>query len=392
MCCMQATDTVLKGAVAEGRIAGVAAAAGSRESVVYKGAFGMADPANDVALEIDSIFRIASMTKAVTSVAAMQLVDRGAIALDDDAAKHVPELGDVGVLERFDPATSAPVLRPPVCPITVHHLLTHTSGFSYEMWNADVVAYQQKTGLLSVIGQGDGHMGAPLFGDPGARWDYSISTDWLGRLVERVSGSNLDEYLRQNILGPLSMDDTFFEVPSNKLARLVKVQQRLADGSLVDAPLGPPAPEGFYSGGGGLVSTACDYIRFLRMLLNGGTLDGVRILEERTVQAMGENQLGDLPVRVLTTADENLSLDVDFFPGVAKTWGLGFLINTDPLEGRRAAGSLSWAGFFNTYYWIDPETHVCGVILMQMLPFFDTEAVALYDEYERAVYSVLSGR
>ena len=389
---MKAIDTVLKEAVSRRRVAGVAAAAATRRGVTYEGAFGTADVANDVGLSIDSIFRIASMTKAVTSVAALQLVERGAIGLDDDAAKHVPELGDVRVLERLDAATGEPVLRPPARPITVRQLLTHTSGFSYEMWSPEVVAYREQTGLPSVMEAGDGFMRAPLLDDPGARWDYSISTDWLGRLVECASGSNLDEYFRQNILGPLAMHDTLFELPPDKLARLATVQQRQADGSLAELPFGPPTPNGFYEGGGGLVSTAGDYLRFLRMLLGGGALDGVRVLEERTVDQMGVGQIGDLPVRALRTTNADLSRDVDFFPGTAKTWGLGFLVNTEPLEGRRAAGSLGWAGFFNTYYWIDPETGVCGVILMQLLPFFDSEAMTLYDAYERAIYSALSER
>jgi CubicO group peptidase (beta-lactamase class C family) len=389
---VKAIDTVLKEAVSRRRVAGVAAAVATRQGVVYEGAFGTADVANGVGLGVDSIFRIASMTKAVTSVAALQLVERGAIRLDDDAAKHVPELGDVRVLERFDAASGEPVLRPPARPISVRHLLTHTSGFSYEMWSPEVVAYREQTGLPSVMDAGDGFMSAPLLDDPGARWDYSISTDWLGRLVERVSGSNLDDYLRQNVLGPLAMHDSLFELPPEKLGRLATVQQRQADGSLGELPFGPPTPNGFYEGGGGLVSTAGDYLRLLRMLLDGGALDGTRILEERTVQRMGEGHIGDLPLRELRTTNADLSRDVDFFPGVAKTWGLGFLVNTEPLEGRRTAGSLSWAGFFNTYYWIDRTTGVCGTILMQMLPFFDTEALALYDAYERAVYSSVSER
>jgi CubicO group peptidase (beta-lactamase class C family) len=388
---MESVDRVLDAPVKKGRILAVAAAAATRDGTIYEGAFGLADPENQIGLELDSIFRIASMTKAVTSVAAMQLVERGVIALDDEAGKHLPELGDVQVFDGFDPQTGEPVLRPPASPVTVQQLLTHTSGFSYEYWSTTVAAYREKTGLPSVLEEGDGFMAAPLFADPGTDWDYSISTDWLGRLIERVGGSNLDEYFRQNILDPLGMHDTLFEIPPDQLGRLVVTQRREADGLLALFPLAPPKPQGFYSGGGGLVSTAGDYLRFLRMLLNGGTLDGARVLEQQTVQAMGAGQIGDLPVRALKTANVSLSLDVDFFPGVAKTWGLGFLINTDPIEGRRAANSLSWAGFLNTYYWIDPESEMCGVILMQLLPFFDTEAIALYDEYERAVYSTLSG-
>lgn len=248
---MKSIDAVLEAAVAGRRLPGVVAAAATRQGVVHEAAFGSADAAGAVRLQADSIFRIASMTKAVTSVAAMQLVERGAIGLDDDAAKHLPELGKLRVLAGYDPASGEPVLRSPVSPISVRQLLTHTSGFAYEMWNAELAAYREKVNLPSILEGGDGFMGAPLLADPGARWDYSSSTDWLGRLVERVSGSSLDDYFRDRIFEPLGMHDTCFEVPPDKLGRLVSVLQRQADGSLVELSLGPPTPNGFYGAGEG---------------------------------------------------------------------------------------------------------------------------------------------
>jgi CubicO group peptidase (beta-lactamase class C family) len=255
------------------------------------------------------------------------------------------------------------------------------------MWNEDIVAYLAKTGLPSALAGGTGFLAAPLICDPGDRWEYGISTDWLGRLVERISGVNLDEYFRRNILDPLEMADTYFELPTEKVGRLVKVLQRQQDSSLTELDYPAPAPNGFYGGGGGLVSTAGDYLRFVRMLLHDGVLDGARILASETVALMGENHLGALPIPVMKTTNPMLSRDVDFFPGVNKTWGLGFLINTEALAEGRAAGSLCWAGFYNTYYWIDRETGVGAVLLTQLLPFYDDKVIALLHEYERALYS-----
>ena len=379
-------DGVLRAAVDEGKVAGVVAVALTRDGVVYERAVGKRDVAGDDDMTVDSIFRIASMTKAITSVAVMQLFDEGVVALDSPAARYVPALGNARVLTGFNADTGEPLLREPVRPVTVRHLLTHTSGFGYETWNGSVQRLVSTGSLESIAGGTDGYFAAPLLFDPGQHWEYGISTDWLGRLVEEVSGKTLDAYLREHVFTPLGMTDTFFNVPADKARRLVTVHQRGSNGSLVEQPRQPPPSGTFFSGGGGLSSTAGDYARFLRMLLNDGTLNGHRVLRADTVALMARNHIGDLEAGAMHTVAPPVSNDFDFFPGSTDTFGLGFLINGEPVDGGRAAGSLAWAGLYNTYFWVDRVRGVAGVILMQILPFYDGEAVDLLDRFERAVY------
>jgi methyl acetate hydrolase len=382
-------DAALRGCIDGGALAGCVASAANRDGVFYTRALGQSDRNLDVPLRTDSLFRIASMTKAVTSVAVMQLVERGALSLDDAASDHVSELADARVLEGFGD-NGTPRLRAPASAPSVRQLLSHTAGFAYEMWNEDITRFHASTGTPSIFAGGDGFLGAPLASDPGTRWEYSLATDWLGILVERVSGETLDAYLHRNVFEPLGMTDTGFDPNKLGIDRLVAVQHRLDDGTLQQAPQPKPGTRNpFLSGGAGLFSTAADYLRFARMLLRGGELDGARVLAAETVVQMARSHTGALTIDPMPTCDTGSSNDVDFFPGAPKSFGLGFLINDADLNGRRASGSLSWAGLFNSYYWIDVRSGVCGVVLMQLLPFFDAGAVALYDAFERAVYATL---
>jgi CubicO group peptidase (beta-lactamase class C family) len=381
-------DSVLREAVDSGAIPGVVAMATNGDGPIYQAAFGANQVAGEVPMSLDSIFRIASMTKAVTSVAVMQLVEDGLVELDAPASEYLAGLAELQVLDGFD-ADGQPILRPPAGPVTVRHLLTHTSGFVYEIWNEDLLRYMQVKSLSSISVDGDGFLAAPLLFDPGERWEYGISTDILGVLVERVSGQTLDVYFEENILAPLGMVDTGFMLSEGKQARLVNVHVRQEDGSLVEGARRPMTRPNFLSGGGGLVSTAGDYLRFLRMFLNDGELDGVRILQAGTVAMMGENQIGELEVGPARSFNAALSNDFDFFPDSVDRFGLGFLLNGDPVPGGRAVGSLAWAGLYNCYYWIDREKGVAAVLLTQILPFADEKVLELFDKFERAVYSDL---
>jgi CubicO group peptidase (beta-lactamase class C family) len=223
---------------------------------------------------------------------------------------------------------------------------------------------------------------------------YGTSVDWVGRLVESLSGKNLEEYFRKRIFIPLRMTDTFYNVPAGKLSRLVTVHRRRdgrPDGALTEQPNQPPSPMSAFNGGGGLISTAGDYSRFLRMLLNGGALDGERILSADTVALMGRNQIGNIGVAALKSALPDLSSDFTFINDGRDKWGIGFLITTDHVAGKRSPGSLSWGGIDNTYFWVDPSRGIAGVIMMQFLPFADTRALAVYDSFERGVYQVVAG-
>jgi CubicO group peptidase (beta-lactamase class C family) len=383
-------DGVLAEGVNAGEVPGVVAAAASDSGILYEGAFGQRDIAAGPAMTLDTVFRIASMTKAITSVAAMQLVEAAKLTLDDPVPAIDPALSSPQVLDGFS-AAGEPILRPARRPITLRHLLTHTAGFTYEMWNARMRRYVDATGTPMVMSGRVAALRRPLCFEPGERWEYGINIDWVGRIVEAVSDQSLDVYLRDHILEPLGMRDTGFVASPAQRARQALVHQRQADGSLEPQPLPEPFTPEFYAGGGGLVSTARDYLAFLQMLLQDGALGGTRILKPKTVAVMNRNHIGELQAGIMKTNAPALSNDVDFFPGMPVRWGLGYMINMQPGPNGRSTGSLTWAGLFNSYYWIDPGRRVTGVILMQILPFADSRAVALYGRFERGVYALVNG-
>jgi len=381
-----AIDRTLREGIERRKIPCVTAMVASQNEILYSGAFGKRDSASGIDVQPDSIFAIASMTKAITSVAAMQLVERGKLKLDEPVAKHLPELAKPDVIEGFD-AAGKPVLRPATKAITLRHLLTHTSGFAYPTWSEEMFKYTQVT---APIAAGAVAPLVPLVFEPGTRWQYGYSADWTGRLVEAVSGLNLEQYFQRNILEPLGMKDTSFIFPADKFDRLVSRSTRQNGGPLQDAPRALPPKPAAFNGGGGLNSTAPDYIRFMQMILRYGR-SGVRdeILSAKSVEMMSVNQIGDLGAGRLKTFLPNTSSDVDLHPGAVDKWGLGFLINPAGYPGGRSAGSLAWAGVFNTFYWIDPPRGICAVIMMQFLPFVDKEAVGLLGDFERSVYANL---
>jgi CubicO group peptidase (beta-lactamase class C family) len=381
-------DAVLRQAVEAKEVPGVVAIAANDKGVIYEGAFGTRNLAQGAAMTPDTIFRIASMTKAATSVAAMQLVEQGKLQLDQPIGGVLPELSAPQVLEGFDDA-GAPRLRPAKRPITLHHLLTHTAGFGYEFLNADLIRYVKASGTPSGSTGKLASLRMPLVFDPGERWEYGINLDWVGRAVEAVSGLPLEVYFRQRIFAPLGMVDTDYVVSSAQQSRLVSVHQRKQDGSLeAIEPKDPPWRE-FWSGGGGLYSTGRDYLVFLQMLMHQGRFNGVQLLRPQTVAIMGQNQIGDIRAGVAKTAMPERSNDFDFFPGMACKWGLGYMLTPQPGPNGRSAGSLTWAGIFNTYYWLDPQKRIAGVYLTQILPFADPKAVALYGEFESGIYGAL---
>ncbi len=375
-------DAQLRAAIERKDVPGVVVIAGDRNGVIYQGAFGMAESGAGRAMALDAIFRIASMTKAVTSVAAVQLIEEGKLALDDRADKYLPELANPPVFESFDAATGAYKLRPAKSPITVRQLFTHTSGLGSGFTSPVLVKFKPRAGETYPAG--------PLLFDPGTDWTYGTSTDQLGRIVEKLSGQDLETYFRERIFGPLGMNDTSYNVPAGKHARLVNLHRRGADGTgpLTEQPRTPPNPATRFTGGGGLYSTAGDYLRFLRMLLNHGELDGARVLKRESVALMGENHIGAVGVRAARSTQPQTSADFTFVNDGRDKWGLGFQITTAAVPGKRTAGSLSWGGINNTFFWVDPARGVAGVILMQFLPFGDAKALAVYDTFERGVYQL----
>ena len=380
-------DQVLQEAVGEKKVPGVVAMVATADQVTYQGASGKRDTIKNTPMSIDSIFRIASMTKPITSVAVMQLVESRRVKLDEPAATYVPELSQVQVLEEFAVSTGKAKLRPPKTSPTVRQLLTHTSGFAYEFFDPQMNAYVASGAIPSILKRDDGFLKAPLAFDPGSRWEYGISTDVLGRLVEKVSGQTLEEYFRQHIFQPLGMTDTFFDVPPEKQARVVALHTRQEDGSFLEPEQQPFQPVRFYSGGGGLYSTASDYLKFERMLLCGGRLDSKRVLQSETVEQMSRNQIGDLTLPEMRSLIPQFAKDPIRIPGSLDKFGLGFAINTKPVDGGRSSGSLAWAGIYTTFFWIDPPRRTCAVIMMQILPFSDDAAISVVEHFERAAYA-----
>src|SRR6516165_10601895 len=344
-------DAVLRRATEAGEVPGVVAVAATDKGVLYEGAFGTRDLAKGPEMTLDTIFRLASMTKAVTSVAAMQLVEQGKLQLDQPVGNVLPELSAPQVLEGFDDA-GAPRLRLAKRPITLRLLLTHTAGFGYEFLNADLIRYVKLGGAPSTSTGKLASLRQPLLFDPGDRWEYGINIDWVGRTIEAVSGQPLEVYFREKIFAPLGMSDTDYAISAAQQTRLVSVHQRKPDDSL--EPVTPPDPpwREFWSGGGGLNSTGHDYLAFLQMLLGQGGVNGTQLLSPDTMALMGRNQIGEINAGILKTAIPQRSNDVDFFPGIPCRWGLGYMRNTEPEPNGRSAGSVTWAGIYNTYYWL----------------------------------------
>jgi CubicO group peptidase (beta-lactamase class C family) len=379
-------DALLKGATDRGDVPGVIAVATDGTDTIYEGAFGVRELGGTRPMEVDTVCWIHSMTKAISGACLMQLVEQGRIGLDDDCGRWAAALAAPKVLEGFD-ADGKPKLRPARGKITLRHLLTHTAGFVYDNWNADMLRYNKMTGLSRVETFARPEDCQPLSFEPGERWHYGINIEWAGKVLEAVAGMSVDAYMQKNIFGPLAMRSTGYRLTPAIRERLSGVHQRFPDGHLEVAPWDPPQrPEDFLAGGG-LYSTVGDYLRFIRMILGKGTLDGVQILKPETIAEMSRNHIGPLPAGVLKTASPAMSFDADFFPGMTCGWGLSFLINSEDIPGRRAAGSLCWAGLRNSYFWIDPKSGIGGTIITQLLPFADPTVLRLYEGFEQGVYA-----
>jgi methyl acetate hydrolase len=380
-------DDLLRHAVDSAAVPGVVAMAATAQEVVYSAAFGRRWLPDGPPMTTDTIFWIASMTKAITSTAAMLLVEQGRLTLDGPIATALPELARPQVLESFS-AEGEPNLRPAAKPITLRHLLTHTSGFGYDIWNADLVRYRDRIGIPELISGRNAALNMPLVFDPGDRWEYGIGIDWAGKAIERTCGQLLQSYFDENLFGPLGMNNTGFALTSERRKRLAGVHARQDNGSLQQAAFDLPQEPEFQMGGSGLYGTAEDYLAFQRMFLREGRSDDARVLHPETVRLMGQNHIGRSQVTTLKRSMP-FSNDAEFFPGTEKKWGLAFMLNTEAVAGGRSANSLAWAGLANTYCWIDPAKNVAGVILTQILPFFDTKVVDLFYQFERATYASL---
>lgn len=379
-------DRILANAVAAGDVPGVAVVVVDADRVRYAGAAGEREIGTGESMTVDTVGAVHSMTKALTAATAMSVVEDGLLDLDQPAAEIRTELGEIQVLDGWDP-DGQPRLRAPRRAITLRNLLSHTSGFTYDLWNADTARYIAHAGMP---GLGAGTVDAlrqPLAFDPGDRWEYGIGVDWAGQLVEAVTGQRLGEAMRERILAPLAMDDTWFRSSPVDASRAAAMHARQADGTLRSA--GRPKQEAreFDEGGAGLRSTMSDYARFVQMVLRGGEFGGRQVLEPTTIDLMAQNQIGAVRVQMLPTTNPALSVDAEFFPGTPKSWGLGWQIDEEPQSTGRPAGTLMWAGLANCFHWIDRRNGVGGCYMTQILPFADERAVSTYLDVEAAVYA-----
>ncbi len=370
---MQQLDDLLARSVGGGAVPFVVAMAGKGAGITYGGAMGAG---------ADTVFRAFSLTKAIGATAAMILIERGQLSMDTRIVDILPEFGSMQVLDGFD--GKVPRLRSPRAQATVRHLATHTSGLEYEFWNADIARY---VGLVRHPGMLSGLRVAlhyPLASDPGTRWGYGMGIDWLGLVVEAVDGRRIDQFCQQEIFDPLGMARSGFEFDR---AMLPDVFSRTPDGGFAPYNLLPPACPQIYGMGQAMYCTAPDYMRFLRMILNRGVLDGQRVLSENSVAVMQADQMQGLSFRKMVSAMPVITADFDPFPGAPVTHSFGFLRNEADIPGRRSAGSLGWAGLCNTHYWIDPARDVAGVFLTQSLPFAEARVMAAFEAFERGVYA-----
>ncbi len=368
--------SVMNRHVAEKQIPGAIGLIARRGKIAYQETFGMADVEAGKPMRLDTIHRIYSMSKPITSVAVMMLYEEGKFQLNDPVAKYLPEFAKMQVgTEEKDPQTGMPTLKnvPAKRPITVRDLLRHTAGLTYGVFGDTLVDREyRKAGILSDLNLAEfitNLSNIPLLYEPGARWHYSVSVDVLGRLVEVLSGKSFEQFLQERIFTPLEMRDTGFYVSADKKDRFAKLYSPTKDGKIKPAvicatrqeclekfPNAVPSflePPTMPSGGGGLVSTTYDYLRFCQMLLNQGQYGGKRLLSRKTVQLMRSDNLGAIP---------------GMGPGVG--FGLGFAVSKAPGEAGMmgSPGEYNWGGAAGTRFWIDPQEELIGIFMIQILP------------------------
>ncbi len=379
-------DHVLRDAVDSGAVPNVSAIAADRNGIIYEGAAGPRVAGGDEPVSVDTHYRIMSMTKMAATTVALQQMEKGTLDLDAPVEDYRPEFADLQVLEGFDGDT--PRLRKPASKATVKQLITHTSGLGYWFWNAELVRWESVTGTPNVLSGSNVVFTAPLVADPGTTFEYGLSTDWLGKVVEAASGVTLDVAVKEGITGPLGMDETSFHMSPNQRANAVPVHLKGADGTWAASEIELNQEPEYWAGGHGLHSTPRDYIRFHRALLGGGELDGVRILQAATVDAAFTNQIGEVDFPpAIATADPATTDSFNAGPG--HKWGYGLLLNTDDVPGGRRAGSGSWAGLLNTHFWVDRTAGITASIYTQFLPFVTPESMTMYQNFEKALYASL---
>jgi methyl acetate hydrolase len=382
----QRLDDLLAAGVKNGHVPGVVAALVDKNGLTYLGSAGERTIGTGDVMTTDTVGAIASMTKAVTGAAVMQLVEQGHLDLDAPAETYCAEFASPQVLDGFDDA-GQPILRDARSQVTLRNLLTHTSGYAYDFTDHNLAQWHTATNTPGSLTRRLDSLKTPLMFDPGTRWLYGVGIDWAGLILERVTKTTLGDYFAEHLLEPLGMVDTGFTCTPNMLERKAALHLRTPDSSFMSFQMPPAENPEFDSGGGGLFSTMSDYTRFMRMILNDGEFEGTRVLGAKTVAQMAKNNMGDIRVGELKSANPAFFSDGEFYPGVPKTWGLTFLINEEPLPNGCPAGALTWAGAFNSYFWIDRTTGIAGCYMSQVLPFFDAGTSGHFFDFQTAAYA-----
>lgn len=387
-----AADAILNETVTTGQgIPGVVAMVTDRNGNIYEGAAGVRRAGQSAPMTTDSSFAIFSTTKAITGTAALQLIEEGRLDLDAPARKYAPDIGKLQVIDGFD-AKGQPLLRPPKRDVTTRMLLLHTGGFGYDFFNENYLRLANEHGQPSVITSSKASIMTPLLFDPGAKWEYGTNIDWVGQVVEGITGKRLGEVFAERIFKPLGMTNTTFEINDAVRSKLAGMHARNADGSLTAMDFELPSNPEVHMGGHGLYSTVGDYMRFIRMWLNDGAGPHGRVLKPETVKMAEKNQLGDLKVTALPGVIKSLSNDAEFFPGLSKSWAFTFMVNDEKAPTGRPAGALGWAGLANLFYWIDRQNGFGGYWATQILPFADVASFTGYMRFEAALYDSLGRR
>jgi CubicO group peptidase (beta-lactamase class C family) len=369
-------DSIVQRAVQQRTVPGVVVAIANKDRILYYKSFGLMDVAREKPMTNDTIFRIASMTKPVTSAAIMMLVEQGKLKLDDPVSKYLPTFKDREVISTFNAADAQYTTKKATQEVLIRHLLTNTSGLAYPFSNDTSNRLQQKTGKPPEE--------LPLLYEPGTRWTYSSSTKVLGYVVEKITGTTLDKFDEEKIFRPLQLQDTFYTVPPAKMNRVVTIHRR-ENGKLIEVA-NTDKLESPVAGDGGINSTAADYIKFLQMFLNDGKAGSATLLKKESIAMMTKNEIGDVIVQTQKTTDPLRSLDFPIGAGRDK-FGFGFQIATSNKENPnlRSPGSYTWAGIYNTHFWVDPKRQITGVIMMQVLPFYDESCMKVYQDVEAAI-------
>lgn len=385
-------DAILNETVTMGHgVPGVVAMVTDRSGNVYEGAAGRRRIDQPEAMTTDSNFAIFSTTKAITGTAALQLVEDGRLDLDAPASKYAPDIGRLQVIDGFD-AKGQPRLRAPKREVSTRMLLLHTGGFGYDFFNENYLRLATEHGQPSVITASKACLMTPLLFDPGSKWEYGTNLDWVGQVVEGITGKRLGEVFAERIFKPLGMTNTTFEINDAVRSKLAGMHARNADGSLTPMQFELPSNPEVHMGGHGLYSTVGDYMRFIRMWLNDGRGPQGEVLKPETVRMAEKNHLGDLKVTALPGVIKSLSNDAEFFPGQSKSWSFTFMVNDEKAPTGRPAGALGWAGLANLFYWIDRQNGYGGYWATQILPFGDPASFTGYMRFETAFYASLSQR